>query len=235
VAPAPAAVAARLRAAEVRSLVALGDAHRARAVFRAALTEFEAPTEGGRPPFPGGAPAELLHAGVQAAMADGDATEARRLLARPSAAGTVPVTRLGHRLWSAVVELEDGDRRRGVRLGAAVVTEAVREEHVRFFLDAGRPAERLLRILDHATPSAYVGLLLAAAADAGAAPGAHGLSERELEVLRYLPTRLSNAEIAAQLYVSLNTLKTHLRAIYRKLGVNGRAEAIRRAAELGIV
>jgi LuxR family maltose regulon positive regulatory protein len=235
IAPAPPAVAARLRAAEVRSLVALGDIHRARAVFWSAVAEAEDVAAAGPPGCPPGPPAELLHAGVQAAMADGDAVEARRLLARPSAAGTVPVTRLGHGLWSAVVELEDGDRRRGVRLAAAVVNAAVREEHVRFFLDAGRPAERLLRILDHATPSPYIGLLLAAASEAGAAPGAHGLSERELEVLRYLPTRLANAEIAAQLYVSLNTLKTHLRAIYRKLGVNGRAAAIRRAAELGIV
>ena len=43
------------------------------------------------------------------------------------------------------------------------------------------------------------------------------LSEREREVLRYLPTRLSSREIASELFVSLNTVKTHLRAIYRKL------------------
>ena len=58
--------------------------------------------------------------------------------------------------------------------------------------------------------------------------------ERELVVLSYLPSRLTNAEIAAQLYVSLNTLKTHLRNIYRKLGVSGRREAIEAAERLGL-
>ncbi|HZB71998.1 MAG TPA: LuxR C-terminal-related transcriptional regulator, partial [Acidimicrobiales bacterium] len=61
------------------------------------------------------------------------------------------------------------------------------------------------------------------------------LTGRELLVLSYLPSRLSNAEIAAELYVSLHTIKTHLRNIYRRLGVNGRQEAVDRAKELGLV
>ena len=44
----------------------------------------------------------------------------------------------------------------------------------------------------------------------------------------------SSPEIAARLYISLNTIKTHLRTVYRKLDVGGRAEAARRAQELGI-
>jgi LuxR family maltose regulon positive regulatory protein len=60
------------------------------------------------------------------------------------------------------------------------------------------------------------------------------LSKRELEVARYLPTPLSSAEIAERLYISLNTLKTHLRTIYGKLGATNRREAIERAEELGI-
>ena len=48
------------------------------------------------------------------------------------------------------------------------------------------------------------------------------LTERELSVLRYLPSGLSQREIAGELYVSLNTVKTHCKAIYRKLGVDGR-------------
>jgi LuxR family maltose regulon positive regulatory protein len=61
------------------------------------------------------------------------------------------------------------------------------------------------------------------------------LSERELAVLRLLGSKLSQREIAAELYVSFNTVKTHMRAIFRKLGVASRAEAVERARELGFL
>jgi ATP/maltotriose-dependent transcriptional regulator MalT len=61
------------------------------------------------------------------------------------------------------------------------------------------------------------------------------LSVRELDVLRMLGSRLSQRDIAAELYVSLNTLKTHTRAIFRKLGVASRAEAVARGRELGLL
>ena len=60
------------------------------------------------------------------------------------------------------------------------------------------------------------------------------LSERELEVLRLLRTDLNGPEIAGQLIVSLNTLRTHTKNIYNKLGVNDRRAAIRRAEELDL-
>jgi LuxR family transcriptional regulator, maltose regulon positive regulatory protein len=61
------------------------------------------------------------------------------------------------------------------------------------------------------------------------------LTEREQSILRYLPTMLSNAEIGAEVYVSLNTVKTHLRSIYRKLDASGRADAVERGRELGLL
>ena len=61
------------------------------------------------------------------------------------------------------------------------------------------------------------------------------LTERELAVLRYLPTKLSQREISTELYVSLNTVKTHTAAIYRKLGVGDRKSAVRAAREFGIL
>lgn len=61
------------------------------------------------------------------------------------------------------------------------------------------------------------------------------LTERELEVLRLLNTDLAGPEIARTLYVSLNTLRTHTKNIYLKLGVNTRRAAITRAAELGLI
>jgi LuxR family maltose regulon positive regulatory protein len=62
-----------------------------------------------------------------------------------------------------------------------------------------------------------------------------GLTDRERTVLGYLATRLSNREIASELYVSLNTLKTHLRSLYRKLGVESRAAAVERATDLELL
>jgi LuxR family maltose regulon positive regulatory protein len=54
-------------------------------------------------------------------------------------------------------------------------------------------------------------------------------------VLRYLPTVLTAAEIADDLHVSVNTVKAHLRSIYRKLGVTRRREAVVRARERGLI
>jgi LuxR family maltose regulon positive regulatory protein len=61
------------------------------------------------------------------------------------------------------------------------------------------------------------------------------LSDRELSVLRLMPTDSSLREIANALYLSPNTVKTHTRAIYRKLSVSSRQEAVARGRELGLV
>ena len=61
------------------------------------------------------------------------------------------------------------------------------------------------------------------------------LSGRELAVLRLLPTELSQREIGDALYVSLNTVKSHTRRIFAKLGVSGRDDAVRRARDLGLL
>ena len=59
--------------------------------------------------------------------------------------------------------------------------------------------------------------------------------QRELAVLRYLPTQMSLREIAAELFVSLNTVKTHSGAIYRKLGVSDRKSAVQSARSLRLL
>ena len=63
----------------------------------------------------------------------------------------------------------------------------------------------------------------------------HPLTSRELDVLRYLPTRLSNIDIGARLRISQNTVKTHLKDIYRKLRVSSRNEAVVVAVRLGLL
>ena len=54
-------------------------------------------------------------------------------------------------------------------------------------------------------------------------------------MLRYLASTLPTAEIAAELYVSVSTVKTHQRSLYRKLGVSGRRDAVRRARLLHLL
>ncbi|HUB38796.1 MAG TPA: LuxR C-terminal-related transcriptional regulator, partial [Streptosporangiaceae bacterium] len=70
---------------------------------------------------------------------------------------------------------------------------------------------------------------------AAAADGFDELSERELAVLRLLASRLSLREIGNELYVSLNTIKTHTRNVYAKLRVSSRQQAVIRARELGLL
>ena len=61
------------------------------------------------------------------------------------------------------------------------------------------------------------------------------LSSSEVRVLRYLPTHLTMPEIAGELYVSLNTVRTHMRHVYTKLGTHTRADAVARARTLGLL
>ena len=89
------------------------------------------------------------------------------------------------------------------------------------------------------TAPAYVRTLLAAIAAGGDAPQREQgliepLSERELDVLRLLRSELSGPEIARELFVSLNTVRTHTKSIFMKLGVTNRRAAVRAAEELGL-
>jgi len=69
----------------------------------------------------------------------------------------------------------------------------------------------------------------------GPRPVVEALSESELRVLRYLPTNLTAPEIAGELSVSRNTVKTHMRNVYAKLDTHRRAEAVTRARDLGLL
>ena len=72
-------------------------------------------------------------------------------------------------------------------------------------------------------------------ANAGAPPRVAELTERELSVLRLLPSELSQREIGDALFVSLNTVKSHARSIYRKMGVDTRDDAVDLARGLGLL
>jgi len=66
-------------------------------------------------------------------------------------------------------------------------------------------------------------------------PLAEPLTNRELDVLELLVQRLSNQEIAGNLYISVTTVKAHLRNIYGKLNVNKRREAVEKARKMGVL
>ena len=61
------------------------------------------------------------------------------------------------------------------------------------------------------------------------------LTQSEVRVLRYLPTDLSTREIADELYLSVHTIKTHIKHLYAKLDAHTRRQAVKRARELGLL
>ncbi len=113
---------------------------------------------------------------------------------------------------------------------------------MRVFVDLGAPMRHLLgRAAAAGAGGAAVERLLAAFGDAPpaaasvVAPLAEPIRERELDVLRCIAAGMSNPEIAARLHLSPNTVKTHVRNLYAKLGVERRSQALRRARELGLI
>jgi LuxR family maltose regulon positive regulatory protein len=120
------------------------------------------------------------------------------------------------------------------------LTLAEPQGYVRLFADEGRPMTALLKALAQSgSARAYPQHLLAAAMTGQPRANDHALvealSDRELEVLRLLDTDLSGPDIARQLFVSLNTLRTHTKNIYAKLGVTSRRAAVTRARDLRLV
>jgi LuxR family maltose regulon positive regulatory protein len=161
------------------------------------------------------------------ALATGRTERVTALLADLRTASDDRRRRLEAVALSARAAADGGDLAGARRQLAEVAPVVQREGAVRTFLDEGFDIVDLL------------GLDPPAGAPAAARPAGsrlvEPLSERELSVLRYLPSRLSNREIGAELFVSLNTVKSHLKTIYRKLDVERREEAVRRARQLGLI
>lgn len=130
-----------------------------------------------------------------------------------------------------------------VPLGRAL-TLAEPEGYVRIFVEEGRPMAVLLEAaVKQGIALNYARHLLTAfdkseiktpAKQVESVPQSEPLSEREREVLRLLGSDLSGPDIARELMVSLNTLRTHTKNIYDKLGVNNRRAAVRRSEELDL-
>jgi LuxR family maltose regulon positive regulatory protein len=156
-------------------------------------------------------------------------------------------------LLQALAQQAFGDIIQALTTIEQALSQAEPEGYIRLFVDEGRPMEELLeRLKDKGgRMKGYVSQLLTVFKEAKkihppslrpgsgqvkiTQPPVDPLSERELEVLRLLRTDLSGPEIATQLAVSVNTVKTHLKNIYSKLDAHSRYEAVERAKQLDLL
>ena len=131
-------------------------------------------------------------------------------------------------------------------LPASLVLGRVSRRHAIGMISACEPRARLGEPLSHqddvrgatpASPGVGGGGIPRTRGDLGEASPrlTEPLSQSEIRVLRYLPTNLSAREIARELSVSLNTVRTHMRHIFAKLGVHHRTEAVTQARALGLL
>jgi LuxR family maltose regulon positive regulatory protein len=181
------------------------------------------------------------HTTERAAQSTHDAT---RLLER-----LLPAAEEGERTGSvieilvlqALARQAQGDIPGGLAPLERALTLAEPEGYVRIFVDEGQPMASLLRaVAKKGIARDYARQLLAGTSKTGhETPVTQGLidplSARELGVLRLLGTDLTGPDIARELVVSLNTVRTHTKSIYAKLGVNSRRAAVRRAEELDLL
>jgi LuxR family maltose regulon positive regulatory protein len=143
-------------------------------------------------------------------------------------------------LLRALVHDAAGDRVAATTGLAATLEQGVPAGYARLFLDEGEPVERLLvQVERHPTAAGHVQALRRTAyrkplAD-NTTTAPEGLSAREVEVLRLLASTRSGPEIARELFVSVNTLRTHTKHIFTKLDVNTRRAAVARAQDLGLL
>ncbi|MCP4419648.1 MAG: helix-turn-helix transcriptional regulator [Chloroflexi bacterium] len=151
------------------------------------------------------------------------------------------------RLLQALVYQAQGNQQQAITALSVALSLAEPQGFVRLFVDEGEPMARLLTAAaQQGIAQAYSRQLLTALnnhgpTDSPQPPSASAtkllepLRERELQTLRLMAAGLSNREIAAELYLSVNTIKAYSSRIYGKLNVHSRAEAINQAHQLGIL
>jgi LuxR family maltose regulon positive regulatory protein len=158
-----------------------------------------------------------------------------------------PDERLKVMLLQALVHYAQGNKEKTSQLLGAALKLARPGGFIRIFVDEGL---QMFRLLSEAAAQGlmpdYINNILAAfkVEDRRSAGQSHPvssqslvepLSDRELEVLKLLRTELNGPEIARELLVSINTIRTHTKNVYSKLGVNNRRAAVRRAEELNLL
>jgi LuxR family maltose regulon positive regulatory protein len=189
-------------------------------------------------PFPVSVQARLL---LQQNRLDEAITLLERTLPGALQSISFETVRLG--VIQAMAYFQKKDENRALAALQWALEQGQVENRVMTFVHEGETVERLLRLaLRKSICPQFTRRLLSTfeqrrtpQAVPAAEPLFEALSERELEVLRLLNGPLSTPEIAAQLVVSTNTARTHIKNIYGKLGVHGRSGAVYRARELGLL
>jgi LuxR family maltose regulon positive regulatory protein len=191
--------------------------------------------------------AAIMHARAWAAA--GDTSNARRALSPVLAAhhGAAEQVQLQAWLVDAQLSYNSGNRVRGRRSLTSALRLAEREQlRLPFVLERRWIKQALER--DPELARSYQRLLAptlrrgqlpasvnAPAPDQPAIVAVEPLTEREREVLRHVSDMLNTAEVASEMYISINTVKTHLKSIFRKLAATHRGEAVRRAQQLELI
>ena len=188
--------------------------------------------------------AELIAVSARALLAEGDALAALAAAESCLSGAGGPVTlrdQVSALITSAVAHRRLGQAERAAdQLGYAL---ALAEPHgmYRPFLDGGAPVRSALTVLIRpasagaATAARILQRFDTRPVRCAAQPAVVPLTSSELAVLRFLPSHMTNQEIAEALFLSINTVKTHLRSVYRKLGVTSRRQAIHTAGRLGLL
>ncbi|WP_424892783.1 LuxR C-terminal-related transcriptional regulator [Streptomyces sp. XH2] len=180
-------------------------------------------------------PAPLV-ALARAHLAAGRTGRCLRLLARAGDSPDLSLPdRVGVQLLRARAALLAGDRATAERLLGRTLDTARPERLRRPFRDAGPWLRHLLDGAGGTGPAQHRGAWLTALGDAEPPGPAQPLSSREREVLLCVQRMMSADEIAAELSLSVNTVKTHLRSVYRKLSVSRRRDAVERGRELHLL
>ena len=177
---------------------------------------------------------------VAASLALGDRESARGLLAETSEVLEAEGPRGGIRrlILSAWLAQLDGTNAAALGLIETALDRAEVEGLVEVFIESDRVVLGLIEELAPRRRGLVAAILArwrAAAPSNANAELAEPLTDRELEILGYLPDHSTSAELAKQIFVSVNTLKSHTAHIYRKLGVSDRSAAIAKARELGLI
>jgi LuxR family transcriptional regulator, maltose regulon positive regulatory protein len=179
----------------------------------------------------------------RALMELGALPEADRVLRQATTDLENPLT--GVEVWLAAALVADRLRQddRAVQAMGRAVRRATPERVCLPFLtfDRARCARLLSRVIAHDPPEEAFILELTRLTSLGGQPEtepeplAEPLTDREMGVLRLLPSMLSNTEIADELFISVNTVKVHLKSLYRKLDVPNRRGAVRRGYSLRLI